>query len=363
MATAKKSRRMNAAFSGALSRAVSGRSSSDSRTGQVTIERCTLASAQSKAIETLIGELALTSNDIETNIQELSSRFQNMALAARAQTETVEGLMTSVQSIEFDGETIPLPALASSLGETLSELAGKISELSSRSAAMSHSLEYVQSEIASMHKSMAQIEQINQRTNLLSVNAKIEAARAGTAGRGFTAVATEIGELASAVNALSEIVKRQILSVSDGVRRGGELFKDISAIEMSDENVKAQARIKAMMENLVSQNAAIAEALQKNAGSSQEMEQAFYGAIVGMQFQDRVMQRIHNVNGALAVMGRAANAVPADDAGAIMLKEMADFFTLGEIRARFIADTLGEGAAMPESPGAAAVDASDVELF
>ena len=185
----------------------------------------------------------------------------------------------------------------------------KITQLTTRSVAMSGALGEVQQEIRSMQASITQIEKINKQTKLLSLNAKIEAARAGAAGRGFAVVATEIGDLAGAVNALSDTVKKQILTVSDGVQRGGSLLKEISAIEMSEENVNAQARIKAMMSCLVDQNAAIAEALQKTAVSSQEMEQAVSGAIVGMQFQDRVMQRIQNVNGALAVFGRAATSL------------------------------------------------------
>ncbi len=190
------------------------------------------AKAQGKAIEALAEELSLTSKDIETNVEGLSSKFQHIALAAREQTETVQVLMRSVQRIDLHGEAIPLTELAASLSETLSQLVGKIVYLSSRSVAMVYALEDVQAEIKSMQSSIAQIEKINRRTNLLSLNAKIEAARAGPAGRGFAVVATEVGELARTVNTLSETVKRQISSVAEGVRRGDDLLKEISTIDM-----------------------------------------------------------------------------------------------------------------------------------
>jgi hypothetical protein len=178
-------------------------------------------------------------------------------------------------------------------------------------------------------------------------------------------VATEIGDLAGAVNALSDAVKKQILTVSDGVQRGGSLLKEISAIEMSEENVNAQARIKAMMSCLVDQNAAIAEALQKTAVSSQEMEQAVNGAIVGMQFQDRVMQRIQNVNGALAILGRAATSLAGDsntEEGDSLLREVAGSFTLGEMRDRFASAMQIDGIPVPQNTGASAAT-TEVELF
>ena len=323
------------------------------------------AAGQSKAIDTLSGELSLTSHDIETHVHELASKFQKMAQAARAQTETVQGLMSSVQKIELHGESIPLADLSISLSQTLTELVDKINHLTNRSIAMSGALGEVQQEILSMQASITQIEKINKQTKLLSLNAKIEAARAGAAGRGFAVVATEIGDLAGAVNALSDTVKKQILTVSDGVRRGGSLLKEISAIEMSDENVNAQARIKAMMNCLVDQNAAIAEALQKTAVSSQDMEQAVSGAIVGMQFQDRVMQRIQNVNGALAVISRAAGScagASGPEASDAILREIGGSFTLGEMRDRFAAAMELDGASAPQDASASTATV-DVELF
>jgi methyl-accepting chemotaxis protein len=330
-----------------------------------------VASAHGKALDTLCGELALTSDDIETHVFELVKKFQNMALAARSQTETVQGLMNAVQKIELNGESIPLEELAESLSTTLTELVQKINQLTTRSVAMSRALGEVQHEIRSMQASITQIEKINKQTKLLSLNAKIEAARAGAAGRGFAVVATEIGDLAGAVNALSDTVKKQILTVSDGVERGGNLLREISAIEMSDENVNAQARIKAMMNCLVDQNAAIASALQKTAVSSQDLEGAVNGAIVGMQFQDRVMQRIHNVKGALAVLGRASSAIAGQsprtsdftESEEALLREVMATFSLGELRDRFGAAMQLEGVSMPATAASAVPPTSDIELF
>ncbi|MGO9476066.1 MAG: methyl-accepting chemotaxis protein [Rhodomicrobium sp.] len=295
-------------------------------------------------LEALARELSRTSQDVESSVQGVSNKLQHLALAARTQTETVQGLMTSLKSIDLNGESVSLSELAASLGETLSLLVRKIINLSSRSVAMVYALDDVQGEIKSMQDSIAQIEQINRRTNLLSLNAKIEAARAGHAGRGFAVVATEVGDLARAVNTLSDTVKRQITSVSDGVRRGDALLKEISAIEMSEENLKAYARIKAMMGSLVSQNAAVAGILQKTAISSEEMEQAISGALADMQFQDTVTQRIQNVNGALALIGRAAAAAAGKSQPELsrsrsegeervaMLQDTADRFSMSEVR-------------------------------
>ncbi len=304
----------------------------------------------SLAIAPLTEELAHASKDIGTNVQGFGRKFKKIALAARSQAETVQSLILAVQAIDVDGQTLPLSELARSLGETLSHLSGKIIHLSSRSAAMIYALHDVQTEINSMQESIAQIEKINKRTNLLSLNAKIEAARAGPAGRGFAVVASEVGELAQAVNRLSDTVRRQMSSVSEGLGRGDDLLKEIAAIEISEADLEANARIKALMDKLLKQNAAIAGAMQKTVASSKQMDRDASEAIADVRFSDGAMQRVQDVSTALSVIGQAAAAVspesqpeflgsPPEEAASAILQQIADCFSAPEMRERFIAQT------------------------
>ncbi len=370
----------------ALKRAVTGDEGWSSASGpqglevssaakQAAQELIGFATAQSKATEALMGELSHTAQDVEKSVHGLVDRFQVLATTARDQTETVQSLMSSVQTIEMNGETVPLSELARSIGEVVSLLVEKIIHLSSRSVAMVYALDDVQVEIKSMQVSISQIDKINKQTNLLSLNAKIEAARAGSAGRGFAVVATEVGELARAVNTLSDTVKRQMASVSEGVRRGDNLLREISAIDMSEENLKAQDRIKFMIDRLLSQNSTIAEALRKTATTSQHMERAVSGAIMDMQFQDRVMQHIQNVNGALAVMSRKGGVLaakslaefevlPSSSSEIAMLQEIVDQFTLSELRERFVAALqLAGSIALQDAASTGSAAHDDVHLF
>ena len=342
---------------------------------QVAQDLIGFATAQSKSNEALMSELSHTSQDVERSVQGLVTRFQDLASTARDQTETVQSLMSSAQSIEMNGEAVPLTELARSIGDVVSNLVEKIIYLSSRSVAMVYALDDIQHEIKSMQASIAQIDKINKQTNLLSLNAKIEAARAGTAGRGFAVVATEVGELARSVNTLSDTVKRQMTSVSEGLRRGDGLLREISTIDMSEENLKAQERIKVMIERLISQNTTIAEALRKTATTSQQMEKAVSGAIIDMQFQDRVMQHLQNVNGALAVMSRAGSllaakslaefeVLPLASSEIAMLQEIVCQFTLSDMRERFVAALQLEGSSVQQGTANAKPAANeDVDLF
>ena len=81
----------------------------------------------------------------------------------------------------------------------------------------------------------SQIQDIADQTNLLALNASIESARAGEAGRGFSVVATEIGNLANQTNALTEEIEIIIQELVQKLRESMTAIKnvEISAIEQT----------------------------------------------------------------------------------------------------------------------------------
>ncbi len=155
------------------------------------------------------------------------------------------------------------------------------------------------------------------------------------------------------------------------LKGGDDLLHEISTIDMSRENLKAQERIKKMTERLVGENTMIAGLQKKTADASEEIERTVSGAIMDMQFQDRVMQHIQNVNAALAVLSRAGGILsmkalaefetlssPERHSLALLI-EMAEQFTLSDMRDRFIAAMQLEGQWAPTHR----LSEGDVDLF
>jgi hypothetical protein len=105
------------------------------------------------------------------------------------------------------------------------------------------------------------------------------------------------------------------------------------------------------------------------------MECAVSDAIAGMQFQDGVMQRIQNVNGALVLLSqaiaafvpksRAGHPIPEEEAAAVLIKDVAEQFSLSEMRERFLAALQCEGIfsrGRKDAP-AKSSEALSIELF
>ena len=266
---------------------------------------------QSRTLQALIGEVQNVSTDIQSNVLEISNRLETIVGTTREQTKTVHELVTSIQSVNVDGEVIHLPHLAEDLGETLSDLTQKILDISSRGVSMSVALDGVLTELSSVEGSIAGIDKINKRTSLLALNAKIEAARAGEAGRGFSVVADEVRELAMAVNQLAVQIKRQIATIGGGLRNTHTLLTEVSTVHMSEDNLNAYSRIKTVMRCLVEQNAHYAGTLKQTAATTEKIAADVSAVIVGMQFEDRAKQYLDNVCRAIEAVTAAMDDLSA----------------------------------------------------
>ncbi len=277
-----------------------------------------LSAAQSRTLHALAGEIEIASSDMSANIFEICGRLETIVDTSQKQTKTSHELVDSIQRVNVDGEAICLPTLAEDLGNTLSDLLRKISDLSSRGIGMSFALDGVLEELKSVEGSLAGIDKINKRTSLLALNAKIEAARAGEAGRGFSVVADEVRELAMAVNQLAVAIKRQISIIGDGIRNTHTLLKEVATVDTSEEHLEACARTKVIMRCFVEQNAQYADMLKHTAATTEKISSDVSAVIVGMQFEDRAKQYLQNVCKAIAEVADAIDDMEGRAPGGIV---------------------------------------------
>jgi methyl-accepting chemotaxis protein len=103
------------------------------------------------------------------------------------------------------------------------------------------SMEKINSSSSNVHKIIKTIDNISFQTNILALNASIEAARAGSYGRGFSTVADEVGRLATGsaayVKESTEIIGGTLRSISDGTQKAGQTAQKLSDIVNGVETV------------------------------------------------------------------------------------------------------------------------------
>jgi methyl-accepting chemotaxis protein WspA len=116
--------------------------------------------------------------------------------------------------------------------------------LSDGTDVISDKLTLIREKAASIDTIIATITKISDQTNLLSLNAAIEAEKAGEYGRGFSVVAREIGRLANetaiATLDISDIINEMQTSVMDGVREMNHFREGVTHGVQSAEDATVQ---------------------------------------------------------------------------------------------------------------------------
>lgn len=342
-----------------------------------------LSETQRKAMTIIMSEIDLVSELVETNISDISTKFQELAKNSQIQTEQVSILADSAQNIEYQGKSIDLSEVINTIDEHLTSMIGKIIETSKHGVEVVYALDDVKNDVVKVESLIDEIESINKQTNMLALNARIEAARAGEAGLGFAVVAHEVQELARSINTMAGTMREEISGVAKGVRLGHSRIKEVANIDLS-KNILVKETIRELMDCIMQQNETSTQALRSSEAISKDITKDIYGVITRLQFQDRAKQRMENINTTLQVMGESVQSFatetqqtfeislegrsPEDDWFKSVIKDL----TLGEMRGRFLKAVFDEGDEFTEQTentvpdlveGNSIDDDDDIELF
>jgi methyl-accepting chemotaxis protein len=175
---------------------------------------------------------AATTEEVTAAIEEISAGMDSIAHSTRRQVESIQSLVDKMNGLtskikEMDRKT----ANAQRLTEEISREAKSGEEALAR---MKESMHKIGERSGQMTGIVGIINDISEKINLLSLNASIEAARAGDAGRGFAVVADEVSKLAdttaSSVKEIGALIKASEEETEQGAAIVGDVVEKISRI-------------------------------------------------------------------------------------------------------------------------------------
>jgi methyl-accepting chemotaxis protein len=188
-------------------------------------------------------KLAASAARLGYEVVDISGFLDEMAERSEAQITGLQGAFSTAEQVITATETVTGAAVdVKTAAETALELAdhsvGAVRESATRSTDVASWVTSVSSQIDSLVTSLAEVEKNNalisdiaSQVNFLSINARIEASRAGDAGRGFAVIAQAVNELSTKTNEVAEQIKLSI----------DQLNEDITGLSRNSEEVRSKA--------------------------------------------------------------------------------------------------------------------------
>ena len=183
---------------------------------------------------------ALIQKEVES-LSELSLVNKSFASVLQKADNFQEQLMDFGQSFSSINNTAgQFTDVRESIGQTVSKTQDKVEDLKSTSIAIEQSYEemeqtfaQLQMAVTSICKCINKIVSIADETNILAINASIEASRAGESGKGFAVVASKVKELAEEIKGLANEAESDIHNVEAGTKQLNQSISE-SAQKLGD---------------------------------------------------------------------------------------------------------------------------------
>lgn len=244
-------------------------------------------------------------NEISKAVEDVAEGSTGMAASISKINENLLEMSNETKDInasvdEIKNQTTAVQDSSKIMNDKIKSMQDSSHKMDEGISAISKRIETVNTTVDKVSNIVSVIEEISSETNLLSLNASIEAARAGDAGKGFAVVAQEIRVLSDNTNTELENIKQIISSLVEEcrycVQASGTIVED---------NAKQKEEIKAVLDEFGS----LDEQIQKTAEKADEIEELVTAMI---ELNDDITKRSNSLTDVSAANAAATEEMNAN---------------------------------------------------
>ena len=228
-------------------------------------------------VNTSVNEIAATAKEQQATASEIAATTTEIGATSKEISATSKELVKTMGEVSTVAEQSA--TLAGSGQTSLSRMEETMRQIMSAAGAINAKLAVLNEKAGNINQVVTTITKVADQTNLLSLNAAIEAEKAGEYGRGFAVVATEIRRLADqtavATYDIEQMVKEMLSAVSAGVMGMDKFSEEVRRGMQDVQQVGGQlAQIIQQVQALAPRVESVNEGMQAQATGAQQISEA-----------------------------------------------------------------------------------------
>ncbi|MBY7896743.1 methyl-accepting chemotaxis protein [Vibrio fluvialis] len=257
----------------------------------------------SKELTALTEVMTMSMSETKESAQEEFNEIDQLATAMSEMSSTVQTVAEHAQNASSLTENASHQAGTGQ--QFVKQTIGKMSELSKDIAASAEAVNHVEERVVAIGSVVGTIQGISEQTNLLALNAAIEAARAGEAGRGFAVVADEVRNLAqrtqnatveiqdmishlqASANSAVNLMEKSVVEAADGVELVTNAGRELDGIVQQVQQIND---MNFQIATAAGQQSSVAEEMNQNLTNVRELVEASVTVVSELLETSEIMQ-------------------------------------------------------------------------
>jgi len=231
----------------------------------------------------------------------LNQQLTGLRAASSSQQDILAGLVRELLQLTRHDQKQDMEKYSEVSERVVSSLLQALEDIHHASSQVSEQFSSMLGIIQSVGGLVGDIATINSQTNLLALNAAIEAARAGEAGRGFAVVADEVRNLSKRTDGFSEQIRSLVNQLSDAIESVRSNVDTVTNFDVSSQ-AAAQAQISGMWKDVETLADDANDRSKRVAEVAGEIDGMVNASIIQLQFEDITMQQLQQLYDRLNVM-------------------------------------------------------------